>query len=230
MTAAVCLALSLVTHAGPLAAQTGTPLTNEDVIKTVRAQLAPAIVLTTIDGSNATFDLSPSGLITLKDAGVPDQLIHGMQNRMRSLTSGASTDSSTRTAPEKSDLLADSRDPHTVLRMFKTMLVDASRAVYFGTPQMKAALGEDKGFALLGVSIVDDPTLADVVLNVSYTFAWDYPFALKHQNTSVVLLSGRGTGPFSGPLGASSVAGVLVKALKPFRTVTARTKADGRSE
>jgi hypothetical protein len=82
-------------------------------------------------------------------------------------------------------------------------------------------------------------SLADVVLNVSYTFAWDYPagsstfemlsgakpllvaFTLKHQNTSVVLLSGKGTGPFSGPAGAPSVAGELVKTLKPFRIAAA---------
>ena len=55
------------------------------------------------------------------------------------------------------------------------------------------------------------------MLTVNYTFAWDYPFVLKHQNTSVVLLSGKGVGPFSGPAGANSVAGELAKALKPYR-------------
>jgi hypothetical protein len=53
---------------------------------------------------------------------------------------------------------------------------------------------------------------------VNYTFAWDYPFSLQHQNTSLVLLSGKGSGPFSGPTGAASVASELVKALKPYRT------------
>jgi len=52
---------------------------------------------------------------------------------------------------------------------------------------------------------------------VNYTFAWDYPFALRHQNTSVVLLSGKGVGPFSGPAGAISVAGELAKVLRPYR-------------
>ena len=69
----------------------------------------------------------------------------------------------------------------------------------------------------LNVSIVDDHAVADVVLNVSYTFAWDYPFTVKHQNTSVVLLTGKGTGPVSGPAGAANVATELVKALKPYR-------------
>ena len=55
---------------------------------------------------------------------------------------------------------------------------------------------------------------------LSYTFAWDYPFTVKHQNTSVVLLTGKGVGPFSGPAGAASVATELVKALKPYRLPT----------
>jgi hypothetical protein len=64
---------------------------------------------------------------------------------------------------------------------------------------------------------VDDPAVADVVLDVAYRFAWDYPFTVRHQNTSVVLVSGKGSGPFSGPRGATSVASELVKALRPFR-------------
>ena len=37
----------------------------------------------------------------------------------------------------------------------------------------------------------------DVVLDVTYTFAWDYPFELKDRSTSMVLLAGKGSGPFS---------------------------------
>jgi hypothetical protein len=206
--------------AAVIGAQGTATLTNDDVIKMVRAQLATGIIVTTIESSSARFDVSPAGLIALKDAGVADSLVQAMQEKMRKAAQGASTDSSTRTAPEKSELLADAKDPVIVLRNFKTMLIDASKAVYFGTAQMKAALGQNKGFAPLNVSIVDDHAVADVVLNVSYTFAWDYPFTVKHQNTSVVLLTGKGTGPFSGPAGAASVATELVKALKPYRVPT----------
>ena len=82
---------------------------------------------------------------------------------------------------------------------------------------MKAALGRNKDFGALNVTIVDDRSLADVVLEVGYTFAWDYPFTLKHQDTSIVLVSGKGAGPFSGPAGAASVAKELAKLLKPYR-------------
>ena len=120
-------------------------------------------------------------------------------------------------AQERSDALAGSKDPEFILRNFKTVYVDASKAVYFGSAQMKAALGSNKDFAALKVSIVDDTSVADVVLEVGHTFAWDYPFSLKHQNTSLVLISGKGTGAFSGPAGATSVASELVKQLKKAR-------------
>lgn len=120
-------------------------------------------------------------------------------------------------APEKSDALKSSKDRDAILRNLKTMFVDASAAQYFRSDQLKAALGRNKGFNALNIRIVDDPKLADAVLSVGYTFAWDYPFQLKHQNTTTILLAGKGSGPFSGPAGAASVANEFVKLAKPYR-------------
>jgi hypothetical protein len=120
-------------------------------------------------------------------------------------------------APDQSELLRNSKDRDFILRNFRTMYVDARDARYFASDQMKAALGSNKDFARLNVRIVDDPRVADVVLKVSYTFAWDYPFELRHQNTTYVLLSGKGEGPFSGPLGAADVARQFVNVTKPWR-------------
>lgn len=192
-------------------------LTNDDIVKMVRAQLSTNIILATMDSANVNFDLSPNGLIALKQAGVDDQMIAAMQAKSRVRESGTTTDAVTRTAPEKSDFLATSKDPDYILRNFRTIIVDASRAKYFGNAQVKGALGKNKDFAALKLSLVDDPSVADAILEVGYTYAWDYPFSLKHQNTSVVLVSGKGTGPFSGPAGATSVASELVKLLKPYR-------------
>lgn len=211
------IATALAVWCAAVAAQPEETLTNEHVIRMTAAQLGVPIIRSTIEASNVRFDLSPAGLIALKSAGVSDDVILAMQARTRALAKGATTTMATRQGPEKSELLAASKDPEFILRNFRTMLVDASRAAYFGTPQMKAALGDNKTFESLKISLVDDPAVADVVLTVNYTFAWDYPFALRHQNTSVVLLSGKGVGPFSGPAGAISVAAELAKALKPYR-------------
>src|SRR5262245_108533 len=106
-------------------------LTNEDIVRMVRAQLSPNVIIATIDAAAPRFDLSPPGLIALKQAGVDDRVVEAMQARARTSDTGTTTDGSTRAAPEKSERLAASRDPDSILRSFKTMLVDASRATYF---------------------------------------------------------------------------------------------------
>jgi hypothetical protein len=129
--------------------------------------------------------------------------------------------------PEKSQRVAAS-NPDSILRNFKTMAVNASQATFLNDTQVEAALGEDKDFQKLGIVLVNDVRFADVILDVGYTFAWDYPFTLRHQNSSVVLVSGKGEGPFSAPLGAKSVAAQLAKALKGYRTPAATsTKNQG---
>ena len=121
--------------------------------------------------------------------------------------------------PEPSEALKNSKDPDFILRNFRTMYVDARDAQYFGADLLKAELHRNDDFEKLNIHIVDKPAFADVVLVVSYTFAWDYPFELRHQNTTVVLLAGKGEGPFSGPLGAASVAGEFIERVKKYRTV-----------
>jgi len=128
-------------------------------------------------------------------------------------------------ALDKSELIKSSKDTDFILSNFRTMYVDAREAQYFGSDQIKAELGKNKEFQKLNIHIVDDPRVADVVLKIGYTFAWDYPFELRHQNTTVVLLSGKGIGPFSGPAGATDVARRFTKAMKPWREVK---KADSK--
>jgi len=120
-------------------------------------------------------------------------------------------------APDQSELLKNSKDPDYILRNFKTMYVETKDIDFFGSDQMKSALHDNPDFQKLNIHIVDDRRVADVVLVVSYTFAWDYPFELRHQNTTMVLLAGKGEGPLSGPLGAADVARVFVDLATPWR-------------
>jgi hypothetical protein len=122
-------------------------------------------------------------------------------------------------ASDPSVLLKNSKDHDFILRNFHTMYVDARDAQYFGSDQIKAALGKNEEFAKLNIHIVEDAHVADTVLTVGYTFAWDYPFALRHQNTTMILISGKGVGPFSGPLGADDVARQFVNQVKAWREV-----------
>lgn len=147
----------------------------------------------------------------------PPAGVRGGAPRLAPQVAYQATPASAPGVPERSDALASSKDKDFVLRNFKTMFVDARDAKYFEAAQLKAQFGRNKDFAKLGITIVDDRSLADTVLEVSYTFAWDFPFVLKHQNSSMVLLSGKGVGPMSGVLGASDVAKQFSKTAKPFR-------------
>jgi len=127
------------------------------------------------------------------------------------------TKAGTKSATGKIGSAGQATDADAILRSFKTMYVLAQKTRFFSSNDLGAALAQNKDFTSLHIQIVDDPKAADVVLDVTYTPAWDYPFELKHQSTSMVLLAGKGTGPFSGPVGATSVAKELVKLAKPYR-------------
>ncbi|MFZ1084136.1 MAG: S1C family serine protease [Terracidiphilus sp.] len=121
-------------------------------------------------------------------------------------------------APKPHEEPAASKDREYLLRHFSTMYIDARDAKFFGADRLKADLATNKDFAALHVSVVDDPKTADTILIVGYSAVWDFPFELKHQASSIMLVAGKGVGPLSGILGARDVASELIKALKPYRT------------
>lgn len=205
----------------PVEVQSPPPLGNDAVVRMVRARVAHSIVMTTVRmAREVEFDLSPAGLIALREAGVHDDITRAMLRRTRPGGESAGSLSAAGNTREPSELLAQPPDPRRVLRDFRTLAVDASRAKFFRGDQVRAELFRNKGFGALNVTLVDNPVVADVLLDVGYTFPWDYPFALRHQNTSMVLGSGKGVGPLSGPRGAASVAGEIVRLMRRYRTAT----------
>lgn len=66
--------LAALLLATPLAALAA-PMTNDDVIKLVKAGLSEEIVLQAIQGAEPRFDTSTDGLVRLKQGGVSDKII-----------------------------------------------------------------------------------------------------------------------------------------------------------
>jgi outer membrane lipoprotein SlyB len=66
--------LCLLLLAFPFAALAA-PMTNEDVIKMLKAGLGEATVIQSIDGAEPNFDTSPDGLVKLKQGGASDAVI-----------------------------------------------------------------------------------------------------------------------------------------------------------
>lgn len=62
-------------------AASAAPMTNDDVIKLVKAGLGEATVLQAIDAAEPAFDTSPDGLVKLKTGGVSDNVIQHVIGR-----------------------------------------------------------------------------------------------------------------------------------------------------
>ena len=120
-------------------------------------------------------------------------------------------------APDQSELLKNAKDADFIRRHFRTMYIEIHGIDLFGPELISAELKKNADFNKMHIDIVQDRKVADTVLSVSYNFAWDYPFVLRHQNTTTVLLGGKGEGPFSGPLGAWDVARQFVNAARKWR-------------
>lgn len=54
------------------------PVVNADIVEMSRAGLAPAVLIAKIKNSQCKFDTSPSALVDLKEAGVPDDVLMEM--------------------------------------------------------------------------------------------------------------------------------------------------------
>jgi hypothetical protein len=207
------------------------PGSSGGVLLDARGRALALTIGSLMGGQNLNFAVPIESVLGLADATVSRKFLSGAEIQLPAsmapkgvaVVESHAPPASAPQDEEQSEALKNAKDPDTILRNFKTMYVDAKRADYFDSAQLKAQLARNSGFAALNIRIVDDPKLADTVLVVSYTFAWDYPFELKHQNTSTMLVSGKGQGPFSGVAGAASVANQFVNAVKRYRVPAAPT-------
>lgn len=72
--------LSIILLGGKVSAQEKEVITNNTIIKMVKAKLGEDIIISKIKDSKTNFDLSTDSLIKLKEAGVSDNIINAMQN------------------------------------------------------------------------------------------------------------------------------------------------------
>lgn len=107
------------------------PMTNQDVVNMVRAELPESTMLMAIRAARPEFDTSADGLIKLKSAGVPQGIIETMITVQGGGSSSMSTLGNTRTA-----VAAGSWNPEEVI------LLDGEERVpmRYLTPQMRSAM------------------------------------------------------------------------------------------
>lgn len=76
------LKIAVLCFVGAALAFAQTALTNDSIIKMVKAGLGDDVVLSTMKVQPGLYSTDPDGLIALKDAGVSDQIIAAMIERM----------------------------------------------------------------------------------------------------------------------------------------------------
>jgi hypothetical protein len=124
--------------------------------------------------------------------------------------------------PEKSDVIA-SRDTSAIMRKFRTVYAH-SNTVWMNQEVLKNALRRHPDFAKLGLVLVDTPKLADVKLIANRVlFTWDWAYILTHQNTSIILTTGKFT-RIDGMTGASAIADDFLKKVKAARSAAVEEK------
>ncbi|MBP6234171.1 MAG: hypothetical protein KA428_13005, partial [Chitinophagaceae bacterium] len=87
---AVLLLLTMVTFS-----QTTDTVTNQTIIQLHKAGLGKDVLKSKIQSSTCNFDLSTEGLIALKKAGIPDEVINTMLNKSNATSTNISTQNNT---------------------------------------------------------------------------------------------------------------------------------------
>jgi hypothetical protein len=104
------LAFGLVFWASVVLGQNRSLLTNEDVMRMARLKFDDATIITTIQVSDANFDLSVAALVKLKDQGVGQTVIQAMLaagSAKKDIRTGAVASTASRATPEKPVELPD---------------------------------------------------------------------------------------------------------------------------
>jgi len=126
--------------------------------------------------------------------------------------------------PEKSEPIS-SRDPEVILRQFRTIYV-RSKTVWMKDEVIKNALRQTPEFKSLGLVIVENAKVADALLVTDRVlFTWDFTYSLSHQNTSIVLASGKFT-QIDGITAANTIAKDVLKRVKAARAPVVEKSAD----
>jgi Ni,Fe-hydrogenase III small subunit len=95
---------------------------------------------------------------------------------------------------------------------------------------MKNALRQQPQFKDLGVVLVDNPKMADAVLVTDRVLmTWDFTYSLSHQNTSIVLATGKFTS-IDGMTAANVIAKDVLKRIQAERMPPGEAKVEEKKE
>lgn len=125
-------------------------------------------------------------------------------------------------APESSAAIAGS-DPRQILRNARTVYL-RSKTSFLTVDTVDRALLQQKDWAKLGLTIVEDPRVADLLITFDRPlFTYVHTFVIVDKRTSIILGSGKVTA-FDGTIASGGLATDIVKILASARLKEAAKK------
>jgi trypsin-like peptidase len=193
------------------------PGSSGGILVDMRARML-GIVVGSGRGQNLNFAVPIESVIGLADGSSVTALASGANLRLPSQR----PDPPVATAPapppevserERSEMLT-SRDPKKIVRAFRTIYVKRTPLPWMTKEMLEHALQTQPEFGAWDLTLVKDPRLADVTIDVVVpAFTFDYHYSMTHQNSSILLLAGK-THAVTGLDGSTAVAKNIMKDIK----------------
>ena len=163
-------------------------------------------VITRSDGPSG-FAVPIENVLGLPSAGPRSVLGSGSLLQMpASLASGI---------PQSSSAIADS-DPKQILKNARTIFL-RSKTAFLTVDTLVRALGLEKNWSKLDLTIVQDPRVADLLIEIDRPlFTYIHTFVISDKRTTIVLGSGKVTA-FDGTIASGGIAKDIVKIFSAAR-------------
>lgn len=163
---------------------------------------------------SAAFAVPIENVVGLPDSGHRIALGSGSSLEMPAKLAAA--------VPQSSEAISGS-DPKQILKNAKTINIH-SKTSFLTVDTLDRALGLQKDWPRLGLTIVQDPRVADLLIEIDRPlFTYVHTFVIVDKKTSIVLGSGKVTA-FDGTIASGGLAKNIVKIFVAARLPTAEKK------
>lgn len=189
--------LFLLIFASAVFAQTET-LTNTEIVEMTRAGLGKQVILQKISSADGNFDISARALITLKKAGVDDEVIQGLIEKNRATpinVASVETTNSSESLPAPT-IGNQPLSPAESLRTAKTIALVKS-SLQPSRQALEKELMKRADWKKLNLTLVRYKESADLYVEIGYvSLSWlthRYVFRVYDRRSGVVIAAGETT-------------------------------------
>lgn len=177
-----------------------------------------------VSASGALIGVIIKGIPSGPGFAIPIETIIGLADGSMNLPLGSGSAlqlPSNRQSP--SSIAVAAANPEDILRSARTIQIH-SYTMYFTVDSLEKELAKQKNFGNLGLVLVKDARVADLLLTVDRPlFTYDFTYSLTDKRTSIVLETGKVTA-ISGGAAAGPIAKDLVNKLAKLRGTPAVSK------